>query len=168
MNKPVAHSVFLFIEQLGIAIWIGAIVMFAFAVAGTIFKEAGSINLAGHLNGKVLAKLNLLEATASALLTMSAIYFLVQADERTTLRLIKTAILLLMIGLLLVYGKFVTDRLEFLRVVEIKDFDNFDVSKQAFRDEFNALHKTYTRLVSVNLLLGLVFMGISAFERKGC
>lgn len=167
MNKPIAHSIFLFIEQLGIAIWLGAIVMFAFAVAGTVFKEAGSINLAGHLNGKILAKLNLLEATASALLTISAIYFLLQSDERTTARLIKTAILLLMIGLLVVYGKFVTDRLEFLRVAEIKDFDNFDVSKQAFRDEFNSLHKTYTRLVSINLLLGLVFMGISAFERKG-
>ncbi|MFQ3597911.1 MAG: DUF4149 domain-containing protein [Chloroherpetonaceae bacterium] len=167
MNKSIAHSAFLFIEQLGIALWIGAIVMFAFAVAGTVFKEAGSINLAGHLNGKILAKLNLLEATASALLTVSAIYFLLQSDERTTARLIKTAILLVMIGLLVVYGKVVTDRLEFLRVVEIKDFDNFDVSKQAFRDEFNALHKTYTRLVSVNLLLGLVFMGISAFERRG-
>lgn len=167
MNKPIAHSIFLFIEQLGIAIWLGAIVMFAFAVAGTVFKEAGSINLAGHLNGKILAKLNLLEATASALLTISAIYFLLQSDERTTARLIKTAILLLMIGLLVVYGKFVTDRLEFLRVAEIKDFDNFDVSKQAFRDEFNSLHKTYTRLVSINLLLGLVFMAISAFERKG-
>ncbi|MGQ9806305.1 MAG: DUF4149 domain-containing protein [Chlorobiales bacterium] len=167
MNKPIAHSIFLFIEQLGIAIWLGAIVMFAFAVAGTVFKEAGSINLAGHLNGKILAKLNLLEATASALLTISAIYFLLQSDERTTARLIKTAILLLMIGLLVVYGKFVTDRLELLRTVEIKDFDNFDPSKQVFRDEFNVLHKTYTRLVSVNLLLGLAFMGISAFERKG-
>ncbi len=167
MNKSIAHSIFYFIEQLGIAVWIGAIVMFAFAVAGTIFKEAGSINLAGHLNGKVLAKLNMLEATASALLTISAIYFLLQSDERTTARLIKTAILLVMIALLVVYGKVVTDRLEFLRVVEIKDFDNFDVSKQAFRDEFNSLHKTYTRLVSVNLLLGLVFMGISAFERRG-
>lgn len=166
MNKSIAHSIFLFIEQLGIAVWIGAIVMFAFAVAGTIFKEAGSINLAGHLNGKVLAKLNLLEATASALLSVSAIYFLLQSNERTTARLIKTAILLVMIGLLVVYGKFVTDRLEFLRVVEIKDFDNFDISKQPFRDEFNSLHKTYTRLVSLNLLLGLVFMGISVFERK--
>lgn len=167
MNKSIAHSAFLFIEQLGVALWVGSIVMFAFAVAGTIFKEAGSINLAGHLNGKVLAKLNGLEAMASALLCVSAIYFLLQSDERTTARLIKTAILLAMIGLLVVYGKFVTDRLEFLRTVEIKDFDNFDPSKQAFRDEFNVLHKTYTRLVSVNLLLGLVFMGISAFERKG-
>lgn len=166
MNQSIARSIFLFIEQLGVAIWIGAIAAFAFAVAGTVFKEAGSVNLAGHLNGKILARLNWLEAIASALMGVSAVYFLLQADERTMARLVKVAILLAMIALLVVYGKFVTDRLEFLRVVEIKDFDNFDPSKQAFRDEFNSLHKTYTRLVSLNLLLGLAFMGISAFERK--
>ncbi|MCS6988416.1 MAG: hypothetical protein NZM06_02755 [Chloroherpetonaceae bacterium] len=166
MNKSVAHSIFLFVEQLGVALWIGAIVMFAFAVAGTVFKEAGSINLAGRLNGAILARLNWLEAFASALMTTSAIYFLLQASERTTTRFVKVAILLAMIALLVVYGKFLTERMEFLRAEAIKDFDNFDPSKQAFRDEFNALHKTYSRLVSLNLFLGVAFLAISAFERK--
>lgn len=166
MNQPIARSIFLFIEQLGVALWIGAIVAFAFAVAGTVFKEAGSVNLAGHLNGKILARLNALEAIASALMSVSAVYFLLQADERATTRFVKVAILLAMIALLVVYGKFLTERLEFLRVEAIKDFDNFDPAKQAFRDEFNSLHKIYTRLMSANLLLGLAFVAISAFERR--
>jgi hypothetical protein len=161
-----SKSIMYFLEHLGAAIWFGAIVMFGFAVAGTIFKEAGSINLAGHLNGKILARLNLLETVGSVLLAISMVYFLLQPDERTTARWIKLGLLLTMILCLVIYGKVLTDKLEYLRVVEIKDFDNFDTAKQVFRDEFNALHKTYTRLTSANLLMLLAFMGISAFQKR--
>ncbi|MCS7013165.1 MAG: hypothetical protein RMI34_00105 [Chloroherpetonaceae bacterium] len=165
MNKPVLNGLFTFLESLGNALWVGAIVMFAFAVAGTVFREAGSINLAGHLNGKILARLNLLEAAGAVLMSVAAIYFLSQAESRNTVRIIKTVLLGVMIVLLIGYGKFLTEQMEHLRLVEIKDFDNFDPAKQPLRDEFNRLHKLYTTLVSVNLLFGLSFMGLSAFSK---
>lgn len=165
MNKPIANAFFAFLEQLGNSIWVGAIVMFAIAVAGTVFREAGSINLAGHLNGKILARLNIIETAGALLMSISAAYFLVNPETRDRARMIKTALLGLMILLLIGYGKFITEQLEYLRLVEIKDFDNFDSSKQAFRDEFNRLHKLYTTLTSLNLVMGIAFMAISAFSR---
>ncbi|RFM22915.1 MAG: hypothetical protein D0433_13960 [Candidatus Thermochlorobacter aerophilum] len=165
MNKQVFNGIFMFLEQLGSAVWVGGIIMFAVAVAGTVFREAGSINLAGHLNGKILARLNLIETAGAILMSISAVYFMLQPDTRDTTRIVKTVLLGLMVLLLIGYGKFITDQLEYLRTVEIKDFDNFDVSKQAFRDEFNRLHKLYTTLTSANLLMGISFIALSAFSK---
>ena len=58
------------------------------------------------------------------------------------------------------------DRLEYLRVVEIQDFDTFDTTKQHFRDEFTRLHHRYTQLVKANLGMGVVYLLLSAFERR--
>lgn len=166
MTKRIANVVFVFLENLGVAVWVGALVAFGVAVAGTVFQELPSINMAGNLNARILAKLNRLEFVAAALMAISAVYFLFQAEERTRLRLLKTGLLILMIGTLCVYATVLTDRLEHLRTVDIQDFDHFDVTKQAFRDEFNRLHLLYTRLVSANLFMGLGFLVLSALERQ--
>jgi hypothetical protein len=166
MNKRISNSIFSFLENLGAGVWIGAIAMFGVAVASVIFREAGSINLAGNLNGKILARLNLLETIASVLMSIAAVYFLLQSEERDTMRWVKTGLLLVMICLLVGYGKFLTERLEHLRLIEIVDFDNFDASKQIFRDEFNKLHKLYTQMTGVNLFMALGFMAISAFQKR--
>ncbi|MDX2128999.1 MAG: DUF4149 domain-containing protein [Chloroherpetonaceae bacterium] len=159
---------FFLLEYLANAVWMGAIIMFAFAVAGTVFREAGSINLAGHLNGVVLQKLNKIEFSAAALLILSSLALLAfSPDERETTRYIKLGLSLTMLALVFYYGVVVTNRLEHLRVVEIVDFDNFDTTKQAFRDEFNVLHKRYTTLVSINLLLNIIYAALTVFGKKG-
>lgn len=165
-HKRIPNIVFFFLENLGAAIWVGALVAFAFAVAGSVFRELPSINLAGNLNAVILGKLNRLEFIAAGLMAIGTVYFLLQPEERTTLRLWKTALVVLMGGALLVYATVIADRLEHLRVVEIQDFDNFDATKQAFRDEFGRLHQWYTRLVSVNLFMGVGFLFLSACERR--
>ena len=166
MSKPIAKAIFLFLETVGAGVWVGAMVAFGFAVAGTLFRTLPSITLAGSVNAQILHRLNLLEAVAATLMALSALYFLLQPAERTPIRLGKTVLVLLMGVALFCYGTILTDRLEYLRTVEIRDFDHFDVAKQAFRDEFNRLHTLYTRLVGVNLVLGLGFLLLSAFERN--
>ena len=166
MYKRIAPAFFLFLETVGAGGWVGAIVAFGFAVAGTLFRTLPSITLAGSVNAQILHRLNLLETVAATLMALAALYFLLQPAERTPIRLGKTVLVLLMGSALFCYGTILTDRLEYLRTVEIRDFDHFDVAKQAFRDEFNRLHTLYTRLVGVNLLLGLGFLLLSAFERN--
>ena len=166
MNKRIPNIVFFFLENLGAAIWIGALVAFAFAVAGSVFRELPSINLAGNLNAVILGKLNRLEFLAAGLMAIGSVYFLIRTEGRTTLRWWKTGLVVLMCAALVVYATVIADRLEHLRVVEIQDFDNFDVTKQAFRDEFGRLHHWYTRLVSANLLMGIGFLFLSACERR--
>src|SRR6266508_2181859 len=152
MSKRIANTIFLFLENVGAAVWVGALVTFGFAVAGTLFHTVPSITLAGSVNAQILQRLNLLEAIAATLMAISALYFLLQPAERTPIRLSKTVLLLLMGVALIFYGTIITDRMEYLRTVEIRDFDTFDVAKQALRAEFNRLHTLYTRLVGANLL----------------
>ncbi len=166
MNKRLPHIVFFFVENLGAAVWVGALVSFGFAVAGTVFQQVPSINAAGNLNAAILEKLNRLECVAAVCMGLGTLYFVLQAAERTRLRVWKTGIWFVMLGMLLVYATLITDRLEHLRTVEIQDFDHFDVAKQAFRDEFSRLHHWYTRLVKANLFLGLGFLFLSACERR--
>lgn len=166
MGKRAAYTVFFFVENLGAAVWVGALVSFGFAVAGSVFQEAPSINVAGDINAVILAKLNRLEGIAAACMGLGTLYFLLRAEERTRLRMYKAGLWLVMLAGLLIYATLIADRLEHLRTVEIQDFDNFDPTKQAFRDEFARLHGWYTRLVKANLLLGLIFLFLSACERR--
>jgi hypothetical protein len=158
------NSLFHLLENLGAGIWIGSIAMLAFAVAGTIFREIPSINVAGSLNGKILRKFNQIESLAALMMTVSTLYFLVTQPEIKTALLLRALLLGCMICFLVIYAKFLTSKMEHLRTVEIKDFDNFDPSKQNFRDEFNRLHKVYTKLVSFNLLMGALFIALANLD----
>ncbi len=157
---------FVFMETLAAGVWIGALAGFGFAVAGTVFQELPTINLAGNVNAAVLAKLNRLEFIAAAAMAASAIYFLLRSDWWTAVRLVKTVLVVAMVATLIYYALVVGDRLEYLRVVEIQDFDNFDATKQHFRDEFTRLHHRYTQLVKANLGMGVLYLLLSAFERR--
>lgn len=158
--------IFVFMETLAAGVWIGALAGFGFAVAGTVFQELPTINLAGNVNAAVLTKLNRLEFIAAAVLAVSAVYFLLRSDWWTAVRLVKTVLVVGMVASLIYYALVVGDRLEYLRVVEIQDFDNFDATKQGFRDEFTRLHHRYTQLVKANLGMGVVYLLLSAFERR--
>ena len=164
--KHFFDSVFLFLENVGAGVWIGALVGFGFAVAGTVFREIPTINLAGSVNAAVLSKLNRLEFIAAACMAVSAIYFLLRSEWWSMLRFVKTVLVVSMVLTLIYYALVVGDRLEHLRTVEIQDFDNFDTAKQIFRDEFTQLHQRYTQLVKANLGMGVGYLLLSAFERR--
>lgn len=154
---------FRLLENLGAGIWAGSIAMLAYAVAGTIFREIPSINVAGNLNGRILRKFNQIESVAAAMMAVSIVYFLAKGEINTALAL-RAALLVCMILFLVLYAKVITSKMEHLRTVDIQDFDNFDPSKQKFRDEFNRLHKVYTKLVSFNLLMGVLFMVLANLD----
>ncbi len=157
---------FVFLETLAAGVWIGALGGFGFAVAGPVFQELPTITLAGNVNAAVLAKLNRLEFLAAAGMAVSAVYFLLRSDKWTAVRLVKTVLVVAMVATLIYYALVVSARLEYLRVVEIQDFDKFDATKQSLRDEFTRLHHRYTQLVKANLGLGVLHLLLSAFERR--
>ena len=91
-------------ETLAAGVWIGALAGFGFAVAGTVFQELPTINLAGNVNAAVLTKLNRLEFIAAACLVVSAIYFLLRSDWWTAVRLVKTLLVIVMVVTLIYYA----------------------------------------------------------------
>ena len=167
--KYLFDRLFLWIETVGAGVWLGALIGFGYAVAGSVFRELPTVNLAGHVNAAIIAKLNRIEFAAAACLAVSAIYFLLRADWWTALRLVKTVLVVAMVVTLLYYALFVGDRLEELRTVL-----NFDApgsspagrNARALLEEFNRLHERYTTLVKANLTMGATFLFLSAFERR--
>ena len=166
MSKRIINAFFFFLENLGAGVWIGALATFGFAVAAPVFRGLPSITLAGSLTAQVLHRINLIETIAASLMAVAALVFLAQRAQRTLIRMLKTVVMTLMVICFAYYGTTLMNRLEYLRTVEIQNFDKFEESTRAARDEFDRLHKLYTRLASANVWLGLGFLLLSGFERQ--
>ena len=164
--KILLNSFCSFLETLGAGIWVGALVTFGYAVAAPVFRTLPSVTQAGQITALVLQRINLLEATAAGMMVGAAVVFLLQKEQRTPLRITKSIIAGLMTAAFLYYGVGMMNRMEHLRTREIKNFDQIEESARAARDEFDRLHKRYTRLAQTNLFLGLGFLLLSAMERK--
>jgi len=166
MSKRPVNILCFFLENLGVGLWMGALVTFGFAVAAPVFRNLPSVTQAGNITAIVLHRINLIETTAAILMVLSALVFLLQREQRTPIRLAKTALVVLMTMTFLYYGMMVMNRMEHLRTVEIRDFDHFSEETRSFRDEFDRLHKLYTKLAQVNLFMGIGFLLLSACEKK--
>jgi hypothetical protein len=166
MGKFWLNSICSFLEILGAGIWVGALVTFGYAVAAPVFRNLPSVTQAGQITALVLHRINLMEAVAAGMVVLAAAVFLLQKNQRTPLRIAKSVIVGLMTVTFLYYGVGLMNRMEHLRTAEIKNFDQFEESARAARDEFDRLHKLYTRLAGANIFLGLGFLLLSGFERK--
>jgi uncharacterized protein DUF4149 len=166
MGRYLLNSACSFLEILGAGVWVGALATFGYAVAAPVFRNLPSVTQAGHITALVLHRINLMEAAASGMMVLAAVVFLAQKDHRTPLRIVKSIIAGLMTVTFLYYGVGLMNRMEHLRTAEIKNFDQFEESARPARDEFDRLHKLYTRLAGANIFLGLGFLLLSAVERK--
>jgi hypothetical protein len=165
-NKRMLNVLFFFLENLGAGVWVGALLTFGLAVAAPVFRGLPSVTQAGSITAHVLHRINVIEAGAAALMIVAALVFLLQKDQRTPLRMGKTILALLMVATLCYYGVAIMERMEQLRTVEIRDFDQLTEATRTAREEFDRLHKLYTQLARANLFLGLGFLLLSAFEKK--
>ena len=164
--KRLVNAFFFFLENLGAGVWIGALATFGFAVAAPVFRGLPSVTLAGNLTAQVLHRINVLETIAASLMAVAALVFLAQREQRTLVRVLKAVVMALMVILFAYYGTTLMNRMEHLRTVEIQNFDKFEESTRPARDEFDRLHKLYSRLASTNVWLGLGFLLLSGFERR--
>jgi hypothetical protein len=166
MLKRLANIIFFFLENLGAGMWVGALATFGLAVAAPVFRSLPSLTQAGSITAVILHRINLIETAAATLMAVSALVFLLQKDERTPIRLAKTAVVVLMTMTFLYYGMMIMERMEHLRTVEIRDFDQLSETTRAARNEFDRLHQLYTQLAKANLLMGIGFLLLSALEKK--
>lgn len=166
MHKRIINASFFFLENLGAGVWVGALATFGLAVAAPVFRNLPSLTQAGSITALILHRINLIETAGATLMALAALVFLLQKDQRTPLRLLKTLVVVLMTMTFVYYGMMIMDRLEHLRTVEIRDFDQLSEATRTFREEFDRLHKLYTQLAKANLCMGVGFLLLSAFEKK--
>src|ERR1700689_1979866 len=144
------------LKSLSLGIWLGALIMLGYAVAGTIFHELPSKTLAGALNGIILSRMNHIEwVCAIVAIVSSAILLILKCnDAARTLRIVEFAAIFAAMVILGVYSNPTTDRMNTLRS-SIGDFDHPQQTTEyiAAKSEFDSLHHTYTALVSTNMIL---------------
>jgi Domain of unknown function (DUF4149) len=166
MGKYLLNSLCFFLETLGAGIWVGALTTFGYAVAAPVFRNLPSVTQAGQITALVLHRINQMEAVAAGMMVLATVVFLLQKEHRTPLRIAKSVVVGLMTAAFLYYSVGMMNRMEHLRTGEIKNFDQFEESTRAARDEFDRLHKRYTRLAGANIFLGLGFLLLSGCERR--
>jgi hypothetical protein len=144
------------LKTLSLGVWLGALIMLGYAVAGPIFQQLSSKTLAGSINGLILGRMNSIEWVCAIVALLSSIALLVlNWNEGTrTLRMVETAAILIATIILWTYSIHTSNRMNVLRST-IGDFDHPQQTTQytEAKNEFDSLHHRYTALVSANMLL---------------
>ena len=144
------------LKSLALGVWLGALIMLGIAVAGPIFRQSPSRTLAGEINATILSRMNSIEWVCLAIAALCTVAMLAmdwKSGPRTQ-RIVETVMIVIMAGVLWYYASGISSRMTELRG-EIKDFDNPRETTEYVeaRTEFDALHKSYTRMVGINMLL---------------
>jgi hypothetical protein len=144
------------LKTLALGIWLGALIMLGYAVAGPIFHELPSKTMAGALNRVILGRMNSIEWVCAIVALVSSIVLLLSKwkDGRRTLRIVEFSAIFAAMVILCIYSNPTTDRMDALRST-IGDFDHPQQTTEyiAAKNEFDSLHHTYTALVSANMVL---------------
>lgn len=144
------------LKSLSLGVWLGSLLMLAIAVAAPLFQQLPSKTLAGQVNGIILSRMNGIEWVCAVISFVTSIILLGMnwSGDHRTIRIIETLTIFVMVTLLWIYSVKVSNRMEELRSV-IKDFDTPQQTSEYIiaKKEFDALHKTYTKLVGANMIL---------------
>lgn len=156
--------IFSIVKSLALGIWLGSLLTLGIAVAAPLFQLSPSKTLAGSINQVILGRINIIEWVALAIAVVCSSILLVQQwmTGLRTLRIAELVMLVIMSGVLWYYSTSISGRMGELRAT-IKDFDQPQETQTYIdaRREFDDLHRSYTRMVGVNMLLLIATFSIS-------
>ena len=156
------------LKSLALGIWLGALIMLGYAVAGPIFQQSSSKTLAGTINGVILGRMNNIEWICWAVALASSIVLLIlNWNGAKGLRLTEFALLVVAGILLWVYSSNITGRMDTLRAT-IGDFDHPKQTTEYVqaKAEFDVLHHRYTAVVGANMFVILGAFVLSMVTTK--
>ncbi|MEP7234989.1 MAG: DUF4149 domain-containing protein [Ignavibacteriota bacterium] len=144
------------LKSISLGIWLGSLLMLAIAVAAPVFQQLPSRTMAGNLNAIILGRMNMIEWVCGSMAFISSIVLLAMNwdGEYRNLRIIETGIIFITITLLWFYSSRMTGQMTELRA-KIGDFDHPRETPEYVqaKGEFDDLHKTYTMVVGINMIL---------------
>ncbi len=155
--------IFSILKSLALGVWLGALIMLGYAVAGPIFQQSPSKTLAGTINGVILGRMNNIEWVCWAVaIACSIILLILNWTSARGLRIAELAILCVAGVLLWFYSIRITGRMDTLRAT-IGDFDHPKQTTEYVqaKSEFDTLHHRYTALVGTNMIFLLGAFTIS-------
>ena len=147
-------------------LWIGGLVFLFVFTAPVVFRAFESRSAAGAVVAVIIQKFSQTEYILALLLFFVAIVLLL-LTERNWVRTYASIALILMFLFTTLYGKVWRPQMSVLR----SQITSFDVPAEQdtspARREFEKLHRRYTALVAVNLLLGASVLILKGFETAG-
>jgi uncharacterized membrane protein len=151
------------VENLLLGLWVGGLVFLAAFTAPVVFKAFESRSAAGSVVAIIIQKFSRMEYLLALILFFAAIVLLL-ITEKNWVRTYVSIALILMFLFVTLYGRVWRPQMSALRV----QVSNFDIPAEqdpsAARQEFEKLHRRYTTLVMVNLLLGVSVLLLKGFE----
>ncbi len=147
-------------------LWIGGLVFLAAFAAPVVFRAFGSPAAAGPVVAAIIQKFSRMEYFLALFLFFIAIVLLL-ITEKNRVRTYVSIALVFMFLFATLYIRVWQPRMSELRI----QISNFDVPAEQdtspARQEFEKLHRRYTALVTVNLLLGVSVLVLKGFEAAG-
>ncbi len=154
------------IENLTLGLWVGGLVFLAAFTAPVIFKAFASRAQAGAVMAVIIEKFARMEYFLALVLFFVAIILLLTTERNWARTFISIAIVLMFL-FATIYGRVWRPEMRYLR----SQITTFDLppgeDSSPARKEFEKLHKRYTALVTVNLLLGVMVLLLKGFDTKG-
>ncbi|MCI0331407.1 MAG: DUF4149 domain-containing protein [candidate division Zixibacteria bacterium] len=154
------------IENLLLGLWVGGLVFLAAFAAPVVFKAFESRSAAGSVVAVIIQKFSRMEYFLALVLFFAAIVLLL-ITEKNWVRTYVSIALILMFLFATLYGRVWRPQMSALRT-QITSFDvPSEQDTSPARREFEKLHRRYTALVVVNLLLGVSVLILKGFETAG-
>ena len=154
------------VENLLLGLWVGGLIFLAAFTAPVLFKAFESRSAAGSVVAAIIQKFSRMEYMLALILFFVAIVLLL-ITEKNWVRTYVSIALILMFLFVTLYSRVWRPQMSALRI----QVTNFDVPPEQdsspARQEFEKLHRRYTALVTVNLLLGISVLVLKGFETAG-
>ncbi len=149
------------IEALAFTLLEGSMLTLGALVAPILFKNIKSADQAGRIFGKILGAWFWVGLACTLLLLLTSLLTFLNNRTPRRLYLARFLVLLSMLGLIVAFG-FVLNRIEAIQESLVKPIEEYPTGVVP-RLEFDQLHKLSTNLLSLDLLLGLVWLSLSIF-----
>lgn len=160
------NAILRFLQALCLVLWLGGMIFFGFVVAPSAFEVLPTRQLAGTLVGATLYKLNYLSCILLAvfiLLTLVASALESQSHRVRRQIVAAAAAVALAISLYSWFG--IDRRMHALRTR--MDLIETPAAENPIRAEFDRLHHRSVTLFGVNVVLGLLMLGLWTRENSG-
>ena len=153
-------SLLRFLMLLGLIVWIGGIIFFAFVLAPTLFSVLPSTRMAGDVVSVSLAKLHWMGLISGVVFLICSLVYNWQKYVQARPFMASHIFVMLMLVLTMVSQFSITPRMRNLRA-EMQAVDNLALNASP-RLEFDRLHQWSTRLEGGVLFLGFGVVVLTA------
>jgi uncharacterized protein DUF4149 len=158
VRRPsIAQQILAFSEALLLALWLGSMIFFSFAVAPSAFAVLPSRHLAGQVVNSLISKLELMGLAIGPVLILLYMASWKSARSIPMTRVVRVFLVIVMTASAAISRIWISPALRDLRQAMIEDIDQV-ASSDPLRAQFDNLHQYSVASMSVAMFAGIVLL----------